>query len=389
MFIVGIHEAGHFTTAKLFAVKVYEFGLGIPPKMLRVFRDKSGTDYTFNWLPLGWFVRLKWEAFDDSIKDDKDALFNRPMYQQMIIVLAGVIMNFIGAVVLFSIVFMIGSRPVFIHIQDSNQQGILSKLEFESILIPQFENSEEAIEKWAIERRPGILMTPLPDSVAMEAGILPGDMLVRIDGQQIVEVPDVVDIFQASSPGDSFELHLVRDNAPVILDITPVDKKIWSYLQANITVPEIQYGFLESIKYGVVETKNQTFLTINLLGYMARTWFTSDDEEAKKEVAQWVGGPIAIGNVFVDMTKNGVPLANVLIFAALISISLAIFNLLPFPALDGGRFLVMLVNSISRALFKKDLVSLHLEAYIHAAGFILLIGLALLVAYNDVLKIFN
>ena len=88
------------------------------------------------------------------------------------------------------------------------------------------------------------------------------------------------------------------------------------------------------------------------------------------------------------MAQQGIVWTNLAVFAALISVSLAVFNLLPLPALDGGRFFVMLINSISRGAFKKDLVSLHLEGYIHAACFVLLILLAILVAYHDVLRIF-
>lgn len=89
------------------------------------------------------------------------------------------------------------------------------------------------------------------------------------------------------------------------------------------------------------------------------------------------------------MAQQGIIITNLLIFAALISISLGVFNLLPIPALDGGRFFVLFINGISRSVFKKDLVSAHLEAHIHGLGFLLLMLLAVAVAYKDILKIFG
>jgi len=134
--------------------------------------------------------------------------------------------------------------------------------------------------------------------------------------------------------------------------------------------------------------KNQVVLTFKVLGYMVSTWFTSDDSEARKEVSDGIGGPVAVGNIFVSMAQNGIVVTNLLIFAALISISLGVFNLLPIPALDGGRFLVLFINGVSRSVFKKDLVGANIERSLHGFGFLLLMLLAVAVAYKDILRIF-
>jgi regulator of sigma E protease len=96
MFVVFIHELGHFIAAKLSGVKVYEFGIGIPPKAFILFTDKSGTNYTLNWIPLGGFVRLKGEEVSDD-PYDRDSLVHKPLWKKSCVVLAGVAMNFLLA----------------------------------------------------------------------------------------------------------------------------------------------------------------------------------------------------------------------------------------------------------------------------------------------------
>ena len=114
--IVLIHELWHFSMSRLFWVKVEEFGLWIPPKAKELFTDKKWTTYTLNWLPLWGFVRLKWESLENlNNKNDKDALINKPTWQQIIIILAWVVMNFILATIIFSILFFIWVKPIWVN----------------------------------------------------------------------------------------------------------------------------------------------------------------------------------------------------------------------------------------------------------------------------------
>lgn len=153
----------------------------------------------------------------------------------------------------------------------------------------------------------------------------------------------------------------MRDDTQTQLAVTPEDGKIGAYVVPNLTVNELKYNLITSIQKGFVETKNQIVLTAKLLAYMVHVLTTSDDADQKKEVVDGIGGPIAVGNVFVSMAQQGISFMSVLIFGALISISLGVFNLLPIPALDGGRFLVLFINGCARLFFKKDLVDGKLE----------------------------
>lgn len=103
--VVFLHELGHFLVARWSGVKVHEFGIGIPPKLIRIFRDKKGTDWTLNWIPLGGFVRLKGEHFSDPESREKDAFPRATWWQQVAILLAGVTMNFLLAGLLFGVLF--------------------------------------------------------------------------------------------------------------------------------------------------------------------------------------------------------------------------------------------------------------------------------------------
>lgn len=389
MLIVGIHEWGHFSAAKMFGVKVFEFGLGIPPRLRSLFTDKSGTEYTLNWLPLWGFVRLKGDAYEDELKDDDDALFNKPIWQQIIVMLAGIFMNFLGAGVLLAIVFMLGTRPIVIQIQDENAHGILSKLEFQSLLIPQYADIEEAESSWAIHVADGVVLDPVVDGIAYQAGVMSGDQLLGINGARTNSPQDLVDYLQSLEPGANAQLAIIRDSQLWKIDAIPEDAKLWVYVRPNYIISEIKYWAWQALENGFVEAKNQAVLTFKVLGYMLSTWIQSDDSEARKEVAEWIWGPVAVGNIFVSMAQNGLVVTNLLIFAALISISLWVFNLLPIPALDGGRVLVLLINGASRTVLKKDLITWETERQIHGIGFVLLMIIAVLVAYKDVLRIFG
>lgn len=124
--VVFIHEMGHFLVARWSGVKVHEFGIGIPPRLKRIFRDKQGTEWTLNWIPLGGFVRLKGENYDSPESRQKDALPRAPWWKQVAILLAGVTMNFLLAGFLFGILFYQGTEPLTVHIRELAPHSFLS-----------------------------------------------------------------------------------------------------------------------------------------------------------------------------------------------------------------------------------------------------------------------
>jgi len=178
--IVFFHELGHFSMAKRFGVKVDEFGIGIPPRAKRVWKDRSGTIYTLNWLPIGGFVKMKGEEMNEAGTHDPDSLAGKNFWQQSAVILAGVVMNFLFAFVIFSALFMVGVEPL----------GINTKFQTstETKLIPSF---DEAV-RIGLVKTDGIILSPIAGSIAEHSGILEGDILLSIDGRTISRPEDMI-----------------------------------------------------------------------------------------------------------------------------------------------------------------------------------------------------
>lgn len=438
--VVIVHEYGHFKAARKFWVKVEEFGLGLPPRAKILWTDAKGTIFSLNWLPLWGFVKIagenpphfhlynkKWEKLsqekiEKSIKKwkplyDKDGekiskkqtvliqeqihesqapynMANKPARQQSVIILAGVFMNFLLASIIFSILFMVGVKPVWIN--------TIIPMESEVRLIPTL---DQAIDEWIIEKHAGIYLYPVEWSVAESSGIHEWDLLLRINEQtptDISEVQNIISqrawtpvIFYVERVWNCVQTDASQENPCVEefleIDITPwADGKIWSYLSENLQINqdfEYKYWFFNAIKYGFAETYGQIKLTVKALGMLGKNIFFPEKPSDRSEAVNQLSGPIGI----VDFISNSLSWGFVFlcIITAIISVNLWVFNLLPIPALDGWRFLFILINSLYSKITGKKAIDPQVESVIHVMFFMILIGLSVLVAYNDVVKIFN
>lgn len=164
--VVFIHEMGHFLVARWSGVKVHEFGIGIPPRLKRIFRDKHGTSWTLNWLPLGGFVRLKGEDIASPESREKDALPMALWWKQVAILLAGVTMNFFLTAFVFSLLFYRGTEPLTLQIREFSPNSLLSHVGSGTQLIPIFDTLDEAQKAGIVQESPGVLLDPIPGSVA-------------------------------------------------------------------------------------------------------------------------------------------------------------------------------------------------------------------------------
>lgn len=424
-FIVFIHELGHFSTARFFWVKVEEFWIGIPPRAKKLFRDKKWTLYSLNWLPIGGFVKLTGESPNTFLTYDKNGnlhnnkslqkaiesqqdifdkqgekigelikaqilekikensadynLMNKPAWQQAIIILAWVFMNFLLAAIIFSFLFWFWVKPV----------GINSKIETDLNLklIPTY---EQALDQGVLIKNPGILLSPIENSIAENAGIQKWDIVLKANNTEIQSTTQLQEIIQKSK--DSLViLEILREDETQLISITPsAEGKIGTYLGENIQINNDfihQYSLWKSIQYGFSETYNQSLLTLKGLGLLLGKIFNPETPQERQEAVSQVSGPIGI----VDFITSSVGawIMFLLIITAIISINLWIFNLLPIPALDGGRFIFITINSIIQKIFWKKAISEHLENYIHVSFFIVLIALSVLIAYNDIIKIIS
>lgn len=344
--IVFVHELGHFTTAKLFGVKVEEFGLGFPPRIMG--RRKGETEYTLNWIPLGGFVKIAGE--DGENREDPRSFGAKPVWQRAIILSAGVLMNFLLAAVLFSVVFMSGVPTDVTGVPESD--------------IPS--GSEVYVE----------ITQVMAGSPAEQAGLMAGDRIVKAGDAAVEEVEDLQDYTKANAD-KNVTLTIERDGKEVVKEVyskASGDNGQGAIGIALSKVALIRYSFLEAIKAGFVYTGQ---LAVYIFQYLIQTvqqlLFTGGTTAE-------VSGPLGM----VSMTQQAAQLGFIVLlrFMALISVNLAIINILPLPALDGGRIAFLLIEKA-----KGSPVSQELEAKIHSAGFALLMLLMLFVTLQDIAKL--
>lgn len=436
--IVLVHEFGHFKSARIFWVKVEEFWLGIPPKAREIFTDKLWTKYTINYLPLWGFVRLKWEnintfnlfdknktafnneslekaiiswenVFDDKWNSlnktelnevleklkqnyDKDSILTKPYYAQAIIILAWVFMNFVLAVIIFSFLFFIWVKPIWINDQIKTSSDIK--------IIPTY---QKAIEIWLIKENSWVYLIPIKDSIAQKANIKENDLVLKIDKKYINWAEEVKNIISNSKNSKLlFEIKRAKNNCNTLknnncefenisIEVTPNNEwKIWAYLLPNQEINknfEYKYWIIDSIKYWTLETYGQIKLTFKWVSILAKKIFAPETPKERKQAIEQVSWPIGIVDFMTKSVGNWI--IFILIIWALISINLWVFNLLPIPALDWWRFIFIVINaSIQKFLWKKA-INEQVEWIIHISFFIFLIILSILIAYNDILKIIN
>lgn len=375
--VVLIHELWHFTFARLTGMKVLEFWFGIPPKVFRVFRDRKGTDYTMNLLPIGGFVRIKWEDPTSLESLDPDSFSQKKWWARSVVLIAGVTFNFILAILIFTFSFFIGIAPI--------APNFLTEKDYGSILLP---TPETALRDGYMSYS-GIVLTPLSGSIAERSWILPGDILLMAD---TVAIQSPEQFMQMIGQKESLSLLVQWTGSTRNITIKPQNKKVGMYIGYNeLKINReyrLHYGLLASFSKSVVETYRLSYMTLAVLGDTFKNLLFPATPEDRK-IAEWMlAGPIGMWAGFVSLVDIGVTWKMIMMIIAIISINLWVFNLLPFPALDGGR----LVSTTFRALFANTTLDRHrfsqIENTIHAWWMVLLLGLSLLVAYFDISKFF-
>lgn len=320
--LVMFHEFGHFIIAKLSGAKVNEFSIGFGP---RIFKKKRGeTEYSFRILLFGGYVAL---AGEDEKSNDPRAIANKPWLTRLGVFAAGPVMNIILAFLLLFIVFYIIGGP-----------------------IPQVKS----------------VMSGYP---AQKAGILPGDKIIMVNNAKIDDWSEL-EKFINSSNDKIISLKIKRDNVILTKEIKPVFDNKTSKKMIGI-VPEYQRSFYLAIKTSIYQTIYFSKMIILSLVMLITGKVSAND----------IMGPVGIVQAVGTVARTGV--LNLLAFAALISVNLGLFNLLPLPALDGGRILFVLVEAL-----RGKPVPPEKEGYVHYIGFILLLALLLFATYRDIIRIF-
>lgn len=329
--LVFVHELGHFVAAKAFGMSVEEFGIGFPP---RLFLKKYGeTRYSVNAIPLGGFVKLHGEFADilpaaDQPLDARSFVRQKP-WKRVVVLCAGVFMNFCAGWIILSSVFWIGVPPVII----------------------------------IDEVRPG--------SPAAEAGLRQGDMVTQLTTAQVAPVAtsDVAVFIHSvnENKGKEIILHVQRNGREFLLNIVPREN------------PPAGEGALGVTLHGG-GVPRQSFIAGFYQGFMSAgviSWSILLGLYAIIAAPANIVGPVGIVNIAI--TTGQIGFAHVLQFLGVLSLNLAVLNILPIPALDGGRLLFVIIEK-----FRGKQFSPHVENRVNAFGFSFLLGLIFLVTLKDI-----
>jgi len=344
--LVVVHEFGHALQAHRSGVVVREFGIGFPPRAWKK-RLKNGVLLSLNWLPIGGFVKLKGEYDAADKKGDYGAA---TLIQKTKILLAGVVINWVVAALLLTVLALTGLPKVL-----SDQVSIPS----DTVLI----------------RNPVEIVTLTKDYPAEKAGFKPGDTVIRFANQEVPTVDRLSEIIKQNQ-GKDVEVIYGRDGVEHTMQVALKDDASDEIFGAGLGQREFIKATWSAPFVGVATTAQFTWATVKGLGELI------GDLLMLKPVGDSVAGPIGIvGTIFPAANKAGP--TQLVFLTAILSLSLAVMNVLPIPALDGGRWFIM----IAFPLFKKKLTK-EREEKIQMIGFSILMGLVILVTITDVAKLF-
>jgi len=375
--LVVVHEWGHFFTAKKFGMKVHEFGFGYPPRAFGFYRDPktkklvwvwgrgksslketvSGNEqerefpamiWTFNWLPLGGFVRIKGENGEEA--GDSDSFQYHKPWKRLVVLLAGVFMNFVLAAVLLGFGFMIG-------LPTDLSQGV----------------DDSAI----ILEEPRVLIQQVnADTPAEIAGLKFGDVIVTIDSVPITSVAGLQE-YLASRGEQQVTVRFERGEELIDTTLTPTIAEGDTQPRMGVAIAEagvVKYPWYLAIWKGLVAA---AFGFINIF---VAFYYLIKNLVLGNGLLFDVAGPVGIATVVGQSAKLG--FNYILNVTAMLSLSLAAINILPIPALDGGRALFVIIEKITGKP-----VPMKYEQLAHTIGFVLLMLLVIVVTYRDIAKL--
>lgn len=334
--IVLVHEFGHFIFSKMFGVYVYEFSIGMGPKLLHYKKKGGETEYCLRLIPIGGFVSLAGEDADDNSKIPKERmLYSKPVWQRFLIMIAGVMNNFITA---FVLLFLIG-------------------------LI------------WGSVSTKPIIANVNPEYPAFAAGIEKGDTILKIDNHKISSWSEV-QLYIGISEGKEMTFTLKDTNNKIReVKVTPEtitnEEGNKSYVVGISLDNTVKHGFTNALSYA----RNTTIGLYKLMLTTLKQLFVGG--VSVKDLS----GPVGIYTVVDSQAKQGIQ--SIIYLTAYLSMNVGVINLLPFPAFDGGRVLFLIIEKIRRKPIKREV-----EGMVNTIGFGLLMLLMIYVTFNDILRLF-
>lgn len=366
-FIIFIHELGHFLMARKVGVKVLEFCLGFGPKIWSKKDEKTGTLYAIRLFPFGGFVAMEGEEIKEGEKvnlNDPTNFQNKTRWEKMQVIAAGPLMNYISAIVLFIFVgFAFGVGEMYLKPKVGNV---------------------------------------IPDTPASKIGLKEGDFITSINGTKVTDAMEMINLIH-KSPGKTIDVVYMRDNKEYSVSVAPLLREF-----------PVEDGFKNTEDLNIVEKDGKKYVQVGLLGFQPdktsldirfrrvsagevfidcfdKTWkFTVSPFVAiamickgqvkSKEVIEGSSGPVGIGQMFFEMYNKGFP--ALIFFIAIINVLIGVFNLIPFPALDGSKIVTLGIAQIIGKDFDPEK-----ENMVHQIGFIILIVIVIFFTYNDIVRL--
>lgn len=353
--LIWVHELGHFTVAKLFGIRVDEFAIGFPPRLLRV--RWGETDYTFNLLLVGGFVRIHGENGEMDERPvpagrQSRSMAAKPRVVQAAVILAGITMNLLVGWLALSAGYLVGMQAV------SGTQAFGEVRDVHAVIAQ-----------------------VLPESPAQKVGLMAGDIVQSLQtgtqpAEQILSATQVTS-FIGAHQDESVVVTVLRDKQEKVFVAKPeagfaTDKKALGISMADVGLLQLPVHL--ALLQGAVSAKDLSISTTQGLGAFL--------SQLVRGAADWnsVAGPVGIAGAGSSAVQNG--FAAAAFITALISINLAIINLLPIPGLDGGRLVIIMVEGIIRRPVSPTVVNT-----LSLAGFALIILLMVVVTYHDIARL--
>ena len=346
--LVLVHEFGHYIAARKAGMTVEEFGIGFPPRVFS-WKAKSGTTWSINAIPLGGFVKIKGESGDDT--NAPDSFATQTWWRRFSVVIAGVVMNLVLAWFLFTVGFLFGLPAI---VEDGVEAGVTV--------------TDRAIN----------IVDVLPDSAADVAGLEVGDRGLTIDGTAYTTGQSARDALKPHEDGSPLSMMVAHNGETKTLSVAPLF--VEELGRDGVGVAIVETGFVHYPWYlapvkGIETTLSSTWDVLSAFGGLIASIFRHEDVSAN------LSGPVGIAVLTGQVASLGI--SHLVQFAAMLSINLAVINVLPFPALDGGRLAFLLYEVIRR---KK--ATPKFEQTVHAIGFAVLLLVVVIVTVKDVVHIF-
>ena len=341
--LIAVHELGHFLAAKACGVLVHEFAIGMGPAIWK--KTKGETTYALRVLPIGGFCAMEGEEEDS---DNPRALNNQGFFQKLLIYAAGASMNFIAGFLIVVVLFAGAKAFYTAEITDIAQDS----------------------------------------SMAQPGGFQVGDLILSIDGEKVYNRGNVSLLLSLNTDG-TYDFVVRRNGEKVTISDFPMERKEFpdgnggTYTGFGFTMGGIEEAnFFKRLQY----SWNSTMDFVRTVRLSLEMLFTG------QAGVQDLSGPVGIVGTITEVGQQSATVRdaveNIAYLAALIAVNLAVMNLLPIPALDGGKIFFLLINQVCLLVFRKQIPA-KFENYIHVAGFVLLMGLMAFVMFQDVWKLFQ